>query len=289
MDRRSFLALTALLAPATALAAPATALAAPATALGARGTVPDVSYTGLVYKGFGTGARTETAVRQMLALNLDWFYTWGESVNMGQPVNDFTPMIWGESSATPAVIAEIEANLWKTGATRLLTFNEPDHEGQADMSVDRALALWPVLQGTSLKLGSPATRSPNSWWLNTFMARAAAQGYRVDFVTAHIYQNPDAKNFFRKVDTLYERWGKPIWITETAVADWDATASSRSRYGRTQINEYMSEIYAGCVQRSYVERFAWKTRESLDPQMGTSALFHTDGALTSTGQLYASL
>ena len=282
MDRRSFLALTALLAPAAALVSPPAALAAPAS-------VPAVSYTGRLYKGFGTGAKTESEVRRMLKLNLDWFYTWGKSVNLGQPVNDFTPMIWGESSANPGVIAEIESTLWKTGATRLLAFNEPDHVGQAEMSVDRALSLWPILQRTRLKLGSPATKSPNSEWMNAFMTRAARQGLRVDFVAAHIYQNPDAKNFFRKVDSLYQRWGKPIWITETAVADWDATVSRPSRYGRTQINNYMREIYAGCVQRSYVERFAWKTRASLDPQMGSSALFHTNGALTSTGQLYASL
>lgn len=282
MDRRSFLALTALLAPAATLISPPGALAAPAS-------VPTMSYKGRLYKGFGTGAKDQAAANQMLKLNLDWFYTWGKSVNLGQPVNDFTPMIWGASSATPGVIAEIQSTLWKTGATRLLGFNEPDHVGQANMTVDRALELWPILQTASLKLGSPATKSPNSEWLNAFMTGAAARGLRVDFVTAHIYQNPDAKTFFRKIDTLYQRWGKPIWITETAVADWDANASRRSRYDRARINNYMGEIYAGCVERSYVERFAWKTRASLDPQMGTSALFHTDGNLTSTGQLYASL
>lgn len=281
MDRRSFLALAALLAPAASLIPPDTMTASVRA--------PMVSYAGRLYKGFGTPAKTETAVRQMLQLNLDWFYTWGKVPVLGQPVNDFTPMIWGESSATPAVIAGIEAELWKTGATRLLSFNEPDHPEQANMSVDRALQLWPILQKTKLKLGSPATKTPNSPWLDDFMTRATRQGLRIDFQAIHIYQSPDARNFLRKVDSLHERWGKPIWITETAVADWDATESRPSRYGRTQTNEYMREIYAGCVERSYVERFAWKTRASLDPQMGHSALFHTNGKLTSTGQLYASL
>ena len=277
MDRRNFLKLSALAAPAAIVAAGA----GPAQVAAAA--------TATLHKGFGTGAKTELAVKQMLQLNLDWFYTWGKLHNLGQPVNDFTPMVWGQSGATPAVIAEIESNLWRTGSTRLLGFNEPDHEGQADMSVDRALELWPILETTRLKLGSPATVSPNTPWMNEFMTRAIRQGRRVDFVTAHIYQSPHAGTFLRKVDQLHERWGKPIWITETAVADWDATTTNPSRYGRTQINEYLQEIYAGCKQRSYVERFAWKTRASLDPVMGSSALFHTDGAITSTGKIYAAL
>lgn len=278
MDRRSFLSLAALAAPAAIIAAGA----APAHAASS-------FYKGHVYKGFGTGAKTPLAVRQMLQLDLDWFYTWGKLPALGQPVSDFTPMIWGGSGANPAVIAEIESLTWKTGATALLGFNEPDHHGQANMSVDRALSLWPTLAKTKLKLGSPATVSPNSPWMNDFMTQAVKQRLRVDFVTAHIYQSPDAKTFLRKVDDLYSRWGKPIWITETAVADWDATANIPSRYKRTQINEYLKEIYAGCKQRPYVERFAWKTRASLDPQMGSSALFHTNGTITSTGTLYASL
>ena len=278
MDRRSFLTFAALAIPVASLATSTL----PAKAAGA-------SYRGRVYKGFGTGAKTEMAVKQMLQLNLDWFYTWGKTPALGQPVNDFTPMIWGGSSATAAVIAEIEANLWRTGSTRLLSFNEPDHAGQSNMSVNRALELWPILQKTKLKLGSPATASPNHPWMNEFMGRALNQGLRIDFVAAHIYQNPSAKNFLRKVDDLHSRWGKPIWITETGVADWDATVTRPSRYGRAEVNEYMAEIYAGCKERSYVERFAWKTREASDPQMGSSALFNADGTNTSTGRLYASL
>ncbi|MBG0739050.1 hypothetical protein IV500_06500 [Paeniglutamicibacter antarcticus] len=281
MDRRKFLKLSTLAVPGAILAA--SAVPAPALA-----DAPLTNPTTRVLKGFGTSAKADLAVKQMLQLELDWFYTWGKLPALGRPVNDFTPMIWGASSATPAVITEIESNLWKTGSTRLLGFNEPDHRDQSNMSVDRALELWPILEKTKLKLGSPATISPNTPWMNDFMTRAFKQGRRVDFVATHIYQSPDAKNFLRKVDELHERWGKPVWITETAVADWDATATKPSRYGRTQVNEYLQEIWVGVQKRSFVERFAWKTRASVDPTMGSSALFHTDGTITSTGKLYAS-
>ena len=278
MDRRQFLKLSGLAVPGAIVAANA----GPLTAATAATRLP-------LYKGFGTSAKTTLAVKQMLQLDLDWFFTWGKLPGLGQPVNDFTPMIWGASSATPATIAEIKANLWKTKSTRLLGFNEPDHRHQSNMSVDRALQLWPILEKTSLKLGSPATISPNVPWMIDFMAKATRQGRRVEFVAAHIYQYPNAKTFLRKVDEMYERWGKPVWITETAVADWNATPTRPSRYSRAQVNEYMREIYAGCRTRAYVQRFAWKTRAATDPQMGTSSLFNTDGTLSSTGRLYASL
>jgi hypothetical protein len=51
----------------------------------------------------------------------------------------------------------------------------------------------------------------------------------------------------------------------------------------------MRATVAGLRAMPFVERFAWKTRPALDPKMGCSALFHTNGSLTSTGRLYASL
>jgi hypothetical protein len=38
----------------------------------------------------------------------------------------------------------------------ILGFNEPDLAGQANMTVGQALDLWPRLQATGRRLGSPA-------------------------------------------------------------------------------------------------------------------------------------
>lgn len=51
----------------------------------------------------------------------------------------------------------------------------------------------------------------------------------------------------------------------------------------------MHETGEGMRAMPYVERFAWKTRAANDPPMGSSTLFHTNGKLTTTGKLYASL
>ena len=38
----------------------------------------------------------------------------------------------------------------------LLGFNEPDLAEQANMTVEKALELWPRLEATGMRLGSPA-------------------------------------------------------------------------------------------------------------------------------------
>ena len=121
------------------------------------------------------------------------------------------------------------------------------------------------------------------------MAKAKSKGLRVDYVTMHRYAWPKADDFLNKVAMLYEKYGKPVWVTEYAVADWNATSTRRSVYSRAQTEDFMRATVAGMRAMPFVERFAWKTRAATDPRMGCSALFHTDGRLTSTGRLYASL
>jgi hypothetical protein len=121
------------------------------------------------------------------------------------------------------------------------------------------------------------------------MAKAKNKGLRVDFMTMHRYAWPKADEFLTKVTELHERYGKPIWVTEYAVADWNATSTRPSVYSRAQTEDFMRATVAGLRAMPFVERFAWKTRPALDPKMGCSALFHTNGSLTSTGRLYASL
>jgi hypothetical protein len=121
------------------------------------------------------------------------------------------------------------------------------------------------------------------------MAKAKLKGLRVDFMTMHCYGWPNVEDFLGKVTLLHEMYGKPIWVTEYAVADWQASSTTPSRYSRSQTNDFMRGTVAGMRAMPYVERFAWKTRASSDPVMGNSALFSPDGSRTSTGLLYASL
>jgi hypothetical protein len=121
------------------------------------------------------------------------------------------------------------------------------------------------------------------------MTRARRAHLRVDFMTMHFYAAPNADSFLAKVKYLHDKYERPIWVTEYAVADWAATRSRPSRYSGLETRRFMKKTVAGMRAMPYVERFAWKTRAPFDPVMGASALYHTDGRLTATGRLYASL
>lgn len=278
MERRNFLKLP--LAAGAAILATGALGAQPATA----STVPTHP---IALKGFGYGSSSgDGALGRLTSLNTQWNYSWSAKYQL-TPTN-YIPMI-RDTDYIDKDIANIKLQLPLTKAKNLLGFNEPDLASQANMSVDEAINLWPKLQATGLRLGSPATIKPNAKWMDEFMTKAQLKRLRIDFVTMHCYQWPDTEDFLRKLDLLHEKWGLPVWVTEYAVADFSATSLSNNRYSRTDVNTYMKETVQGMRERPWVERFAWKTRAASDPKMGTSALFDHRGWRTSTGKLYASL
>lgn len=289
MERRKFLTL-----PLAAMAAPGALVAANAAPAGAAISLPSLApsptlLTGVqALKGVGHAGTDALALRQIKSLNLSWYYSWGSKYTV-TTTPSFVPMIRSAKAMEQGAIKYVTSQLGTTKTKHLLGFNEPDVRSQANMTVDQAISLWPQLQATGLRLGSPATAKPSSLWLEEFMAKAKNRGLRVDFVTMHCYGWPNAQDFLNKITALHEKYGKPVWITEYAVADWSATATRPSRYSRAQTNEFMRATVAGMRQMPFVERFAWKTRSISDPAMGSSALYNTDGTLTSTGRLYASL
>lgn len=299
MDRRAFLTLP------LGIGAAALAACTPETAPGPRPPSAPPAPTGTpslkarrpkppyASKGIGMPRFNGFGFKQLDSLDLDWFYNWGPRYPDLRPASnqgaEFVPMIWGRGSLDRNGIEQVRSEVPWTGAEHLLGFNEPDHDGQADMSVSTAIRLWPQLQQAGLRLGSPAPVQALGDWLQEFMDRAAAKDLRVDFVAMHSYIPPKADSFLTTVQKLHERYGKPVWITEYAVADWDATAKSPSRFTEKEILAFMTETAAGLREMPFVERFAWKTRVHDDPVMGSSALFRRDGSLTPTGELYRSL
>lgn len=273
MDRRSFLRLSA---SAAAVAALTACTSEPDVPQGAR-------------KGIGLALGKRHGIEQLDALDVNWFYTWGATYPAIRPTQNFVPMIWGREGVRRNAVDEVQSELNLTGASELLGFNEPDHPEQADMSVASAVKYWPDLEASGLRLGSPAPVHVEGDWFRKFMDQADLHDLRVDFITMHSYASPDYEAFLNDVQRVYDRYGKPIWITEFAVADWEASPKSPSRYSEKEILTFMSETAVGLRAMPFVERFAWKTRAEGDPIMGASALFRKDGSLTPTGELYQSL
>ncbi|MCX6896795.1 MAG: glycosyl hydrolase, partial [Verrucomicrobia bacterium] len=116
----------------------------------------------------GVGQNGRHVSEAVDALGCGWYYNWTAHPFGGDEKirAEFVPMIWDEVQ-----IDEGLAAAKATGATTLLGFNEPDNPEQAHMTVAEAVALWPKLMATGMRLGSPATMDTGDW-LNSFMAEA---------------------------------------------------------------------------------------------------------------------
>ncbi|GAA2592678.1 hypothetical protein GCM10010435_84500 [Winogradskya consettensis] len=185
-----------------------------------------------------------------------WYYNWGTN-NDDMPANaEFVPMIWDENVDTPANLAKV-----KTEGSTLLGFNEPDMAGQADMTVEQALNLWPDLQGTGMRLGSPAVAyggDTAGGWLDRFMTGAKQRGLRVDFITVHWYGSDfsDAAvgQFMGYVKAVHDRYNLPVWVTEYGLMNFTGTP----RFPNTQqITAFITNSTRQLEAASYVERYAW--------------------------------
>ena len=123
-------------------------LLAPLVTLCAADTLSATAPSSAVKKG--AAGQAKDAGSLYLESGVSWTYNWHPAPSSAMPAGvEFVPMIWGKRD-----IPEIEAVEKKDGV--LLGFNEPEREKQANMTVEEALELWPKLEATKMRLGSPA-------------------------------------------------------------------------------------------------------------------------------------
>jgi hypothetical protein len=231
--------------------APATT--APTATATATATVPPA--TAGTKKGVSTWAFTGLA-GAVKDVGASWYYNWGTNNDAMPAPAEFVPMIWDENVDTPANLAKV-----KTEGKTLLGFNEPDMSGQADMTVDQALSLWPDLQSTGMRLGSPAVAyggDTAGGWLDRFMTGAKQRNLRVDFITLHWYGSDfsDAAvgQFMGYVKAVHDRYNLPIWVTEYGLMNFSGTPKFPST---AQITAFITNSTKQLQAASYVERYAW--------------------------------
>jgi RNA polymerase sigma factor (sigma-70 family) len=187
-----------------------------------------------------------------------WYYTWAVHNNdaPGPAGVEFVPMIWGGDNVDDATLKQAKAE----GDT-LLGFNEPDLAEQSNMTVEAALAAWPKLEATGMKLVSPAVAyggdTPGGW-LDRFMTGAQDKGLRVDAVALHWYGSDfsaaSVNQFLGYVDAVHKRYKKPIWITEFGLINFSGSPKYASD---AQKVTFIKGTTAGLQKRSYVERYAY--------------------------------
>lgn len=222
-------------------------------------------------------------------LGVSWFYGWGLEALAYPDGIEFVPMKWG-GKFTGDTVNKIQTAKQYGIANYLLGFNEPDGEDQANMTVQAAIDKWPDLMSFGLPLVSPACVHPDNDWMQSFMTEADNRGYRIDYVAVHWYGGGNADGFMNKLQTTYNLYGRPLWITEFAVADWGADQNNPNHHSPDKIYTFMAEVLYRLEKTEYVKRYAWFTSApSPYTPLGTSALFEEDwAALTPLGRLYAS-
>ncbi len=223
-------------------------------------------------------------------LKVGWCYNWGRTHSSKPDGVEFVPMQWGKWwPSTATLVSEVTAMKQQGIANYLLGFNEPDSTTQSDTSVATAISLWPLLMQTGLPLVSPGCVHPDNSWMLDFMAQIDSLGYRVDYVAVHWYGGSSTDSLINVLQSVYNLYGRPIWITEFAVADWSASETNPNQYSKEVIYTFMAEILWRLEKLNYLTRYAWfSAAPSLYTALGTSALFNTDGSLTELGQLYSS-
>ncbi len=212
------------------------------------------------------------------SLHSAWNYNWN---NNGQSTLDMEYVPIRQTQYWP----DFNTTNNKKKVTHFLGFNEPDTRSQSNMSVNQAIAAWPGLLQSGLRVGSPAPTDGGANWLYTFMDRADSAGYRVDFVALHFYRGCQTpQQFYNYLKAVYDRTRRPIWITEwNNGANWTtSTGCPKPTYAEqaAKIQAFVTMLdTARIVERYSLYQWVEDTRK----------LFVTDsdpGTITPAGIVY---
>ncbi|MDD4970590.1 MAG: glycosyl hydrolase [Paludibacter sp.] len=149
----------------------------------------------------------------------------------------------------------------KQYSTHVLGFNEPDHTEQSNLTVGQAVAQWPDMIRSGLRIGSPACT--NFSWLYSFMDSCKVHNYRVDYVAVHAYWGGKSPaNWYNDLKYIHDRTGRPIWITEwNNGANWTTESWPTSDHSLSTANaaKQLSDLKAilnVLDTASFIERYS---------------------------------
>jgi hypothetical protein len=219
-------------------------------------------------------------------VRVSWYYNWSPNRTKtgSDPGVEFVPMIWGTANVNAATL-----NAVKSQGTHLLGFNEPDFKDQSNITPEKALELWPQLQNTGLRLGSPSVAFGGDragGWLDTFMSGAQQRGYRVDFITLHWYGGDFSSAAVGQlrgyIEAVHNRYHKPIWLTEFALMRFEGGGAVVPT--QAQQVAFVKGATAMLQSLSYVERYAWFSLPAKDAN--STGLYSSGTTTTEVGAAY---
>jgi len=226
---------------------------------------------------------------------LNWAYNYDDNTGVSLPASvDFVPMIYDATYWEPLSDAQTRSAGWLTQAQPdyLLCYNEPDNVSQANISTNQAISQWPQIQVLNVPLVGPATQNTEDAWEDSFYQMIAANNYRVDYAAVHEYVPPNASSLISDCQSVYNAYGRPVWLTEFSPVDWS------SNQGWTEDDDYnfLAEFMWQAEGNDWLKRYAifpFSGTNPLPPWQSTTAgyrgnFFLADGVtLAPYGELYA--
>jgi hypothetical protein len=165
----------------------------------------------------------------------------------------------------------------------LLTFNEPDHSKQANISSFEANEKWNEIAAKSHQIGSPALAGnllKDSNWLDKFIL----SNTKINFICIHWYKGCNSNKFIADIQKIIKKYNKPVWITEFAPQTASNSKKEPYKFKQDEINQFILKVCNWMNTESMVYRYAWH-----DSKNGNTALFDSNGHLTETGKCYAKI
>jgi len=222
--------------------------------------------------------------------NSSWWYSWGTedgfsngfcesseqaAAQARRKGIEFVPMFWNH---VPVIEpgSETEHNLKE--ANYLMTFNEPEKKGQANLSPSEAAELWPEIEeianAYNLSLVAPCvTQDAGRRWYREWQVACDERGggeggCSFDYTCIHLYYQPfpcganvesqfciqdEAQRATNRIDQYYNEWKKPIWVTEYACAPW----GSGGGCSKADHEAIMNQLTPYLERKPEVFRYAW--------------------------------
>ncbi|KAK4688160.1 hypothetical protein P7C73_g1967, partial [Tremellales sp. Uapishka_1] len=216
------------------------------TASSAAATASSVSPVGLAWNGDSGKDMTPFA-------GAGWYYGWSLTTNNGVTTDgkEFVPMVWGSGSVSSVASDE---KTWPSGTKYILSFNEPDQSGQANLNASYAATLhqqWVKSLSGAYKIGAPAVSRGAKQWLVDWIAACAGK-CQYDFIPFHFYGDT-AADLNTYIDDFHTTFNKPLWITEFACNDY----SSGNVCTAPEVENFMKVTIGHMRSSGSVDRWSW--------------------------------
>ena len=223
-----------------------------------------------------------------------WAYDWARNdPNPSNPEFFYAPMQHREGWPNLGTLHKRYSD-WNNDVKQniLLGFNEPDRPDQANMSVNRAVELWPRLEAMDVPVVSPAPAlGGEDWWLTPFQDQVDNLGYRTDYAGGHWYAGPSVDNLFAHINDLQNDGnGRDVWLTEFSVVDWSGGSGNWSE--ETNYN-FILEFLWRAENKNNLDKYAIfiftgnGPTNPWDMSNPRSNFRYNNGSLTPFGKAYA--